>query len=385
MHFYLTEDQQFIRKAARELASKEIRPRAAELDKKAEFPWDNIKALAEYGYLGMTAPEEYGGMDADALSHTLVIEQVAWADASTAVVLEVHNSLVIEGFKRWGTLEQKEKYLPSLASGEVIGAYALTEPNAGSDAAGIETTAKKKGDKWVLNGRKVFITSGGIAGIYIVFAVTDKSLGKRGISAFIVEKEFEGVSFGPLEEKMGIKSSATCDVLFEDVEVPLENLLGNEGEGYKMALAALDSGRIGIGAQSLGLMQAALDASIKYAKERNQFGQPIANFQGIQWKLADMATDLEAARLLVYQAAFLYDEGLKTNKRYSKEISMAKLFASRAAMKHTIEAVQIHGGYGYIREYGVERLMRDAKVLEIYEGTSEIQKLVIASSLLQES
>lgn len=380
MNFHLTDEQRMMQQAARDFARRELAPRAAEYDRTGRFPAENWQALREAGYVGLTVAEEYGGAGLDLLTHTLCLEEFARACASTAVILEVHNSLVSEIIQNWGSEEQKARFLPRLASGEVLGAYALTEPEAGSDAAGLRTRAVRRGDRYILSGSKAFITNAGVAGLYVVFASTDPGAGRRGISAFLVEGETPGLRVGPPEKKLGLKASQTCPLWLADVEVPAENLLGPEGAGYRLALATLDCGRVGIGAQSVGVLQAALDASLAYAKERRQFGRSIAEFQAIQFKLAEMATDLEAARLLVYRAAALYGEG----GRHSKEISMAKLFASRAAVRHTLEAIQIHGGYGYLEDYGVERLLRDVKAAEIYEGTNEIQHLVIAGALLAE-
>ena len=378
MNFELNEEQRAIREAIREVAEKEIAPRAAYYDQTGEFPWENVRTLARYGYLGVTVPVEYGGAGADMVSSTIIIEEVSRACAATGTVVDVHSSLFTEPVIRFGNEEQKRRYLPDLAGGRKLGAFCLTEPQAGSDAANQKTTAVLDGDHYVLNGTKCLISNGGAADLYLVMAVTDKGKGSKGISAFIVEKGMEGLSFGQPEDKLGIRASWTSDVILEGVRVPRENLLGREGEGYKIALATLDGGRVGIAAQAVGITQAALDRCVRYAKERHQFGQAIASFQAIQWMLAEMATDLEAARLLTYRAAFLHDRGV----RYSKEAAMAKLFASTMAMKHTVKAVQIHGGYGYTREYVVERLMRDAKITEIYEGTSEVMKLVIAANLL---
>lgn len=378
MNFFLNDDQQAIRDAIRELCDKEIAPKAAELDRTHEFPWANFRLLAQQGYLCMQIPEEYGGAGLDYLSYAIVTEELARACASTSVIYEVHNSLHSEAVFQFGTEEQRQKYLPRLAAGEILGAYALTEPGAGSDAGSIKTRAVLEGDHYVLNGQKTFITSGGQADSYIVMASTDPAKGSRGISAYIIEKGTPGMSFGKPEEKMGIRASHTTDIFFNDCRVTKENLLGKEGEGFKIALASLDGGRIGIAAQAVGITQAALDIATQYAKTRVQFGQPIASFQAIQWKLADMATDLEAARLLLYRAAFLRSQGV----RATKETSMAKMFASDMAMKHTVEAVQVLGGYGYMTEYKVERLVRDAKITQIYEGTNEIQRMVIARHLL---
>ncbi|NLG80564.1 MAG: acyl-CoA dehydrogenase [Firmicutes bacterium] len=381
MDFSLTEEQEAIRQMAAELADKELAPHARELDAKGEYPWDNLRKLARYGYLGMMLPAEFGGSGADVLSHTLCVEEVSRACAATGVIMEIHNSLTCDGIYRFGTDEQKARYLPALARGEKVGAFALTEPGAGSDASGIRTVAVRDGNDFVINGTKHFITGAGQAHVYLLFAMTDPSKGTKGISAFIVEKGMPGLSFGPPEDKMGIRASHTGELIFSDCRVPAENLVGSEGEGYKIALTLLDGGRIGIGAQAVGIARAAFDAALRYSQERVQFGQAISGFQAVQWMLADMATEIEAARLLVYRAAYLRGKGV----RCTKEVAMAKLFASEVAMRTTIKAVQIHGGYGYMREYNVERYMRDAKITEIYEGTSEIMRLLIASALLKES
>ncbi|PZN06697.1 acyl-CoA dehydrogenase [Thermaerobacter composti] len=374
-----------IRRAVREFAQRELAPRAAAYDASGEFPWENVRRLAEHGYLGMMIPEEYGGGGMDTLAHAICLEEVARACAATAVVMDVHNSLVGELINRWASAAMKARWLPVLARGDRLGAFCLTEPDAGSDAAALKTTAVRDGDHYVLHGRKTFISNGGVAEIYVVFAVTDPAAGSRGISAFLVEKGTPGLSFGKPFKKMGIRASATTDVILEGVRVPAENLIGQEGQGYKIALATLDNGRVGIGAQAVGIAQAALDRAVAYASQRKQFGRPIASFQGIQFKLADMATAIEAARLLVYRAAVLYDQSVRTGRRASKEIAMAKLFASEVAMRVTTEAVQIHGGYGYLQDFEVERLMRDAKITQIYEGTSEVQRMVIARALLAEA
>jgi butyryl-CoA dehydrogenase len=336
--------------------------------------------MAELGFLGLTAPEEYGGAGMDTVSYCIAIEEISKACAATAIVMAVQNSLVNYILLKFGTDEQKDKYLRPLATGQKIGAFALTEPGAGTDAAAQQTTAVLQGDHYVINGTKHFITNGGFADIVLLFAMTDKSKGHRGISCFIVEKGTPGFSTGKHEHKMGIRASDTCELIFEDCKVPVANRLGQEGEGFKIAMMALDAGRIGVGAQAVGIAQAALEKAIAHAKTRVQFGQPIAQFQAIQFMLADMATQIEAARLLVYNAALKKDAG----ERFSKEASMAKLFASEVAGFVTTKAVQIHGGYGYMKEYPVERYFRDAKITEIYEGTSEVQRMVIASNLLKE-
>ncbi len=379
MDLELKAEQKEWRERARRLAQEEFAPRAAELDQTGEFPWENFVRLAEEGFLCMQIPREYGGAGADYLSYILTIEEFARACAATSAVYEVHNSLHAEPLWRFGTEEQKKKYLPRLARGEILGAFALTEPGAGSDAGALETVAVRDGDEYVINGTKRFISNAGQADLYLVMAMTDKSKGTKGITAMIVEKGTPGLSFGEPLQKLGIRASQTSEIYFENVRVPVENRVGQEGEGFKVALATLDGGRIGIGAQAVGIAQAALDRSIAYAKERVQFGQPIAKFQGIQWMLAEMATDIEVARTMVYRTATLRHN----NIRASREMAMAKLFAASMAVRNTAKAVQIHGGNGYMREYEVERYMRDAKITEIYEGTSEIMKVIIAGSLLR--
>jgi len=379
MQLELNEQQKMIQKMVREFSEKNIAPLAAEIDKTEEFPHKTLKEMAKLGLLGVIVPAEYSGAGLDTVSYTIVVEEISRKCASTGVITSVHNSLCAWPILKYGTEEQKKKYLPILGKGEKIGAFAATEPNAGSDLGAMATTAVLKGNKYIINGDKTFITSGSDAGIIIIFAVTDKSAGPKGISAFIVENTFKGYKVGSIFEKLGINASGTSELIFEDMEVPKENLLGKEGEGFKIALSTLDGGRIGIAAQAVGIAQAALDECIEYSKQRQQFGKPIASKQAIQWMIADMATSIEAARFLVYNAAFKKDQGA----RISKEAAMAKLFASEMAMDAAIKAVQIHGGYGYTKEYTVERLFRDAKITEIYEGTSEVQRLVISGSLLR--
>jgi len=376
MDFELNDEQQMIRKMVREFAEKELAPHAAEVDAKGQFPWEAVHKMGELGLLGLNVPEAYGGVGADMVSYALAIEEIARACGSTALTVAAH-ALCTTPLALFGSEEQKRKYLVPLAQGK-LGAFGLTEPGAGSDAASLKTTATRDGDSWVLNGSKIFITNGGLADVLIIVAVTDKSKGTRGISAFIVEKGTPGFTPGREEEKMGLRGSLTSQLFFENCRVPAVNLLGSEGDGFKYALATLDCGRIGIGAMSVGLAQAALEASLRYAKERVQFGQPIANFQAIQWMLADMGTQIEAARLLVHRAATLKDKG----RRFTKEAAMAKLFASEMAERACHKAIQIHGGYGYVREYAVERFYRDVRLCEIGEGTSEVQRLVIARQLL---
>jgi len=378
MDFELTEEQEMIRRMVRDFAEKEIVPIAGEMDEKGEFPWEIIRKMAPLGFLGLPIPEEYGGAGIDNVSFAIAMEEIARASGSIAITLDAHVSLACEAILQFGSEEQKRKYLAPLARGEKLGAFALTEPEAGSDAAAIKTRAVLSGDEWVLNGQKVFITNGSIADVVVVAAVTDPTKGHRGISNFIVEKGTPGFRPGRDEEKMGLKGSVTSQLFFEDCRVPKENLLGKEGEGFKQFLIVLDAGRIAIGAMAVGLAQAALDASIAYAKERVQFGQPIAKFQAIQWMIADMATQLDAARLLVYRAAWLKDRGM----RFTREAAMAKLFASEIAERACHAAIQIHGGYGYTKDYPLERYYRDARLCEIGEGTSEIQRLVIARQVL---
>jgi len=377
MNFRLTEEHEMIRKMVRDFAKNEVAPTAAERDEEERFDRELFDKMAELGLTGIPWPEEYGGIGSDYLAYCIAVEELSRVCASTGVTLSAHTSLAGWPVYKFGTEEQKQKYLKPMALGEKIGAYGLTEPGSGSDAGGMRTTARREGDHYVLNGSKIFITNGGVADIYIVFALTDPEQRQKGTSAFIVEKDFKGFSVGKKEKKLGIRSSPTTEIIFEECIVPKENLLGKEGEGFKIAMMTLDGGRNGIAAQAVGIAQGALDAAVEYAKERHQFGKPIAANQGISFKLADMATNIEAARLLTYQAAWLESQGLP----YGKESAMSKLFAGDTAMKVTTEAVQIFGGYGYTKEYPVERFMRDAKITQIYEGTQEIQRLVISRML----
>lgn len=379
MNFSLTPEQEMIKKVVREFAEKEIEPYAAEIDETGEYPVEILKKMADLGLMGIPYPKEYGGSGGDYLTYCIVAEEIAKACASTAMILGGNASLASSPIYLYGTEEQKKKYLVPMAKGETIGAFALTEPNAGSDAGNQQTTAVLDGDEYVLNGTKIFITSGGLADTYIVTAMTDPEKKTRGISMFIVEKGTPGFKFGKKENKMGMRGSSTRELIFDNVRIPKENLLGKEGEGFKIAMQALDGGRVGVGALAIGIAQAALDESVRYAKERYQFGRPIGKFQAIQTMLADMETEIQAARLLVHKAAWLKDN----NMPYSKESAIAKLYATETAMRCTLKAVQIHGGYGYIKEYKVERLMRDAKITEIFEGTSEIQRIVISKALLK--
>ena len=374
----LGEEQEMIRKMVRDFAQKEVAPIAAEIDDKGIVPFENIKKMGQLGLLGLTVSEKYDGGGADVISYVIAIEELAKACASTAIVMAVQNSLVCAGLEKFGSEEQKERFLRPLARGEKIGAFALTEPGAGCDAAAQLTTAVRSGDGYVINGSKHFITNGSFADIVILFAMTDKAQRNRGISAFVVEKGTPGFTVGKEEHKMGIRGSNTCELVFTAVHLSAAARLGEEGQGFKIAMTVLDAGRIGVAAQAVGIAQAAYEAALKYSKERIQFGQPIAQFQAIQWMLADMATRIEAARLLTFSAALAKQSG----QPYSKEASMAKLFASETAVWVADRAVQIHGGYGYMKEYSVERNYRDAKITEIYEGTSEVQRMVIARAIL---
>ena len=380
MDFELTEEQRLVRESARRIAEEVLKPKAAEYDKTERFPEEQIRALAANGFLAMLAPEAYGGTELGSLCYSLAMTEVARGCASTSVTMAVTN-MVCDAICAFGNEAQKSRYVPKLATAELLaGSFALSEPGSGSDAASLKATAVKRGDRYVLNGSKCWTTSGDRAGVLLVMAKTDPKQGSRGISSFLIEPHWKGFSVGKHEEKMGLKASSTVTITLEDVEVPEENRLGEEGIGFKVAMRALDGGRIGVGSQALGIAQAALEASAKYANERSQFGQPIGNFQAIQWKLADMAMELDAARLLILRAASMKDRGVP----FTKEASMAKLFATEAANRACAHAIQIHGGYGYIREFGVERYYRDVRVTTIYEGTSEIQRLVIARQILAE-
>ncbi|MFC7525006.1 acyl-CoA dehydrogenase [Parapedobacter sp. GCM10030251] len=380
MIFALTEEHQMIREAARDFAQNELKPGVIERDEQQQFPAEQIKKLGELGFLGMMVDPKYDGAGMDAISYVLVMEELSKIDASASVVVSVNNSLVCYGLEKYGTEEQKEKYLKPLASGKHIGAFCLSEPEAGSDATSQRTVAEDKGNYYLLNGTKNWITNGNSASTYLVIAQTHPDKGHRGINALIVEKGMDGFTVGPKENKLGIRGSDTHSLLFNDVRVPKANRIGEDGFGFKFAMNVLEGGRIGIAAQALGIASGAFELAANYAKTRHTFGKPIAQHQAIQFKLADMATQIEAARLLCLKAAWLNDTGMP----YAKAASMAKLYASEVAMKVTIEAVQIHGGYGYVKEYHVERLMRDAKITQIYEGTSEIQKMVISREVLKD-
>ena len=379
MQFQFTEEQLMIQQAARDFAQNELKPGVIERDEQQKFPAEQIKKLGELGFLGMMVDPTYNGAGLDTVSYVLAMEELSKIDASASVVVSVNNSLVCYGIEKYGTEEQKEKYLKPLATGEKIGAFCLSEPEAGSDATSQRTTAVDMGDYYLLNGTKNWITNGSSASIYLVIAQTDVEKGHRGINVLIVEKGMEGFSIGPKENKLGIRGSDTHSLMFTDVKVPKANRIGEDGFGFKFAMKTLEGGRIGIAAQALGIASGAYELSVQYAKERKAFGKPIADHQAIQFKLADMATQIEAARLLCIKAAWLKDQGLP----YAQASSMAKLYASEVAMKTTVEAVQIHGGYGFVKEYHVERLMRDAKITQIYEGTSEIQRIVISREVLK--
>ncbi|MGA7104775.1 MAG: acyl-CoA dehydrogenase [Candidatus Deferrimicrobiaceae bacterium] len=380
MVFDLTEEQRMIQEMARNFAQKEVLPKAAELDETGRFPEELVRQMAGLGLMGVAVPEEYGGAGMDNICYAIAMEEISRACASTAVILSVNNSLACDPILSFGSEEQKRNYLVPLAYGKHLGCFGLTEPGAGSDAGSQKTTAVRSGNHYVLNGTKNFITNAPQADTCILFAMTEKEKKHKGITAFILGMKRQGVTVGKEEKKLGICASATASIILEDVKIPEEDRLGNEGEGFKIAMHTLDGGRIGIAAQAIGIARASLEDALAYAKDRRQFGQPIANFQAIQWMLADMATEIDAARLLTYRAAWRKDRKL----RYTKESSMAKLYASEAAMRASVKGIQIHGGYGYIREYPAERHFRDAKITEIYEGTSEIQRLVIASALLKD-
>ena len=379
MDFSLSKTEELFLQMIREFAEKEVKPLAAEVDEEERFPLETVEKMAKTGLMGIPVPVKYGGAGGTNLMYGMAVEELSRVCGTTGVVLSAHTSLCCAPIMENGTEEQKMKYLPRLASGEWIGAFGLTEPNAGTDAAMQQTTAVLDGDQYVLNGNKIFITNAVYAHVYVIFAMTDKSLGNKGISAFIVEKGTPGFSIGKKEKKMGIRGSATTELVFEDCRIPKENLLGQQGKGFTIAMKTLDGGRVGIAAQALGIAQGAMDETIKYTKERKQFGRSISQFQNTQFQMADMETKVQAARLLVRSAHWKKDNGMP----YSVDAAMAKLFAAETAMEVTTKAVQLHGGYGYTREYPVERMMRDAKITEIYEGTSEVQRMVIAGKLFK--
>ena len=380
MDFSLSQDQKMIREMVREFATNELEPIAAEIDESRGFPHESIKKMAKLGLMGVVVPEQYGGAGMDFTSLAIIIEEISRVCASTGVITAVNNSLVTYPIHHFGTEDQRKKYLPDLCSGKKIGAIGITEANAGSDPASMETTAVLEGDHYKLNGAKLWITNGEVADTFVVFAYTDPSVRHKGMSAFIVEKDFPGFSVGKHENLMGIRATGNCELVFDDCMVPKENILGEEGQGFKIVMHTLDVSRIDIGAQGVGIAQGALDAAVKYAKERVQFGKPIAEFQMIQDMLADMATQIDAARLLVYRAAIMKDAGVE---RFTREAAMAKYYAAEVVVDVTRKAGQIHGGYGYSKDYPVERMYRDAKIIEIYEGTSQVQKLVIARNVLK--
>lgn len=377
MELLLTEDQRIFARSIRDFVDREIAPRAAEFDRRGTFPAENVEKWAAMGLTGLTAPAEYDGLAESTVDCVLALEEIARGCASTALILSVHNSLVISPIVAFGTADQRDRFLPGLVAGNMIGSFALTEPDSGSDAGALRTTARRDGDCYRLDGTKVFITSGDVAGLILVFASTSTEPGKRHVTAFLVERGSPGLSYGKVEEKLGLRASSTVQLFFDGCQVPVANRLGGEGEGFILAKSFLAGGRLGIAAQATGIARAALEAAVRYAQERQQFGQPIGDFQGIRWMLADMATRIDAARLLIHRAAQLRDAG----KPHLAESSMAKLFASETAMDVTTKAVQIFGGYGYMRDYPVERLFRDAKATEIYEGTSEIHRNIVGASL----
>ena len=379
MDFELTREQQLVQQMVREFAVNEVKPIAAEIDETERFPMENVQKMAKLGMMGIPFSKEVGGAGGDVLSYIIAVEVLSKVCATTGVILSAHTSLCASVINEHGTPVQKEKYLADLCSGKKIGAFGLTEPGAGTDAAGQQTTAVLDGDHYVLNGSKIFITNGGVAETFIIFAMTDKSQGTRGISAFIVDKDFPGFSIGKLENKMGIRASSTTELIMEDCIVPKENLIGKEGKGFGIAMKTLDGGRIGIAAQALGIAEGAFEEAIAYMKERKQFGKPLYTKQGLQWYMAEMDVKIEAAKQLVYKAAMRKQNG----QPYSIDAARAKLFAAEVAMDVTTKVVQIFGGYGYTKEYPVERMMRDAKITEIYEGTSEVQKMVISGSLFR--
>jgi butyryl-CoA dehydrogenase len=379
MTFDLTDEQRMIQETARSFAQKEVLPVAAELDETGRYPEELVRQMAELGFMGVAVPEEYGGSGMDSVCYAIALEEISRACASTGVIMSVNNSLVCDPILNFGSEDIRKEFLVPLAAGRKLGCFGLTEPGAGSDAGAQKTTAVRDGDAYLLNGTKNFITNAPHADTIVVFTMTDKAKAHKGITGFVVDMKTKGVSLGKPEKKMGIKASPTASVIFEDVRVPAKNRLGEEGDGFKVAMSALDGGRIGIAAQAIGIARASLEDAMAYAKERKQFGQAICDFQAIQWMLADMATEIDAARLLTWRAAWMKDRKM----RHSKESSMAKLYASEAAMRAAVKGIQIHGGYGYIREYPAERHFRDAKITEIYEGTSEIQRLVISAALLR--
>lgn len=379
MDFTLTREQEFVKQMVREFTENEVKPLAAEIDETERFPIETVEKMGKYGMMGIPFPVKYGGAGGDTLSYILAVEELSKACGTTGVILSAHTSLCASLLEQFGTEEQKQKYLVPLAKGEKLGAFGLTEPNAGTDASGQQSLAVLEGDHYILNGQKIFITNGGAADIFVVFAMTDRSKGTRGISAFILEKGMKGFSIGKLENKMGIRASSTTELIFEDCIVPKENLVGKEGKGFGIAMKTLDGGRIGIAAQALGIAEGALEEAVEYMKERKQFGRSIFKFQGLGWVVADLATKIDAARYLVYKAALNKDAHVP----YTVDAAKAKLMAADVAMETTTKVVQLFGGYGYTKDYPVERMMRDAKITEIYEGTSEVQRMVISGSIFR--
>ena len=379
MDFTLDKKHEMARSLFREFAENEVKPLAQETDETEQFPAETVKKMAKYGFMGIPVPKEYGGQGCDPLTYVMCVEELSKVCGTTGVIVSAHTSLCIDPIMTYGTEEQKQKYLVPLAKGEKLGAFGLTEPNAGTDSAAQQTVAVLDGDHFVLNGSKCFITNGGYADTFIVFAMTDKSRGNKGISAFIIEKGFKGFSIGKVEHKLGIRASSTTELVFEDCIVPKENLLGDLNKGFKIAMTTLDGGRVGVAAQALGIAEGAFNETIKYMKERIQFGKPLSAFQGLQWMVADMKCEIESSKLLLYRAAMAKDSG----KPFSMDAAMAKLRCAETAMDVTTKCVQLHGGYGYSREYPIERMMRDAKITEIYEGTSQVQKMVISGAIFR--
>jgi len=379
MNFSLTQEQELVQKMVREFAETEVKPIAAEIDQTERFPIENVKKMAKCGMMGIPFAKELGGAGGDVLSYIIAVEELSKVCATTGVILSAHTSLCASLINEFGTPSQKEKYLVPLAKGEKLGAFGLTEPNAGTDAAGQQTVAVLEDDHYVINGSKIFITNGGVADTFVIFAMTDRSKGTRGITAFIIEKGFKGFSIGKVEDKLGIRASSTTELIFEDMIVPVENMIGKEGKGFVVAMKTLDGGRIGVAAQALGIAEGAFNEAKVYMKERKQFGRSLSKFQGLAWMMADMEVSIESARLLVYKAAWKKDQKLP----YTVDAARAKLHAANVAMDVTTKAVQLFGGYGYTKDYPVERMMRDAKITEIYEGTSEVQKLVISGNIFK--
>jgi len=380
MDFRLTEEHHMIREACRKFADKSLKPKASEYDRTHEFPWEHIAKLGEMGMMGVVYPEEFNGAGMDYLSYAIAIEEISRGCAATGTIVSAHNSLCLSPLYYFGTEEQKKTYLAQLTTGEHIGCFAITEPSAGSDASATVTKAERKNGSWILNGTKNFITNGGVTDVAVVMAATTRGVGSKGLSMFVVPKESKGYSVGKVEEKLGICASSTTELVFDDCEIPAQNILGGEGQGFKIAMHTLDGGRVGIAAQAVGIAQAAMDEAVRYAKERVQFNKSLSNFQAIQWMIADMATEIEAARLLVYQAAEMM--GTEERHKYSKYAAMAKLFASEASHRVCHKALQIFGGYGYVKEFPMERFYRDSRITEIYEGTSEVQRMVISHNVL---